>query len=55
MSNFDWVITPEERKEVEQCVAEINKALNVGAILAENLPEFIDARFAGLDDAEGQA
>ena len=44
MSDFDKIITPEERAEVEQCVAEINKAMNVGAILAEALPEFIDAR-----------
>jgi hypothetical protein len=45
MSNFDEIITPEEREEVEQCVAEINKALMVGTMLAENLLEFIDARF----------
>jgi hypothetical protein len=42
---LDEIITPEERKEIERCVARINETLNVGAILAEALPDFIDARF----------
>jgi hypothetical protein len=49
---FDETITPEERKEVEACVAKINEALNVGTLLAEALPDFIDARMGG--HGEGQ-
>jgi len=41
---FDEVITPEEREEVERCVVKIVQALVVGTILAESLPDFIDAR-----------
>lgn len=41
---LDEYITPEERQEVEDAVARINRALEVGTIIVSALPEFIDAR-----------
>jgi len=55
MSSKDWdeIITPKEREEVEQCVEKICHSLRVGTILAEALPDFIDARMGGGHGAQG--
>jgi len=44
MADFEPLITTEEREEVEACVRRVNEVMNVGAMLAELLPDFIDAR-----------
>lgn len=49
MSDFDEIITPEERAEIERSVDSINAMLNRATMLCGAIVDFIDARFEGRD------
>lgn len=44
MTLLNTIITDEERQEVEDAVAHINRTLETGTIIVEHLVDFIDAR-----------
>jgi hypothetical protein len=45
--NFDELITPEEREEIERAIESINRMLQRAALLASHITDFIDGRFDG--------
>jgi len=52
MSNpwLDEVITPQERREIDEAVLGMCEVLIMGTVLCENITDFIDARMG--DDQE---
>jgi hypothetical protein len=51
MSDFDHIITPEEREEIERSVDSINAMLNHATMLCGAITDFIDARMSSHDEA----
>jgi hypothetical protein len=51
VSDFDLIITPEEREEIERSVDSINAMLNRATMLCGAIVDFIDARFETHDEA----